>query len=119
MAKRSHAFELNLNPDAASRAVRKAISKAGWESTEKGDFLEAHEDATKLCCTISPVAAEIRVREQEGRSRIQLDVSIPGWGMIPNHQLPGRLRMLERVIREQCAEPQMRGAERARQDSNL
>ena len=66
----------------------------------------AHEDEGKLCCTISPVAAEIRVREHEGRSRILLDGSIPGWGVIANRQLPDRLWMLERVIREQCAEPQ-------------
>jgi hypothetical protein len=106
MARRSHAFELDASPASASRAVRQAISEAGWEAAEMGDHVVAHEDATKLSCTISPVKAEIRVREQNPRrAQIQLDGWVAGWGPIANRQLPDRLRMLERVIRKHCARP--------------
>jgi hypothetical protein len=104
MAKRSLSFEVDLSPSSASRAIREAIGEAGWECSETGDYMEAREDSTKLCCTISPVKAEIRVRECDGRVQIQLDGSIPGWGPIASRQLPDRLQLLERVIREGCAE---------------
>src|SRR4051812_3021837 len=101
MAKRSQVFELDVAPAAASRAVRAAIHGAGWEYAELSEHVEAYEDATRLCCRQAPVKVEIRVREDDAeRVHIRLDGWVPGWGPIANGQLPNRLQMLERTIRE-------------------
>ena len=102
VAKRSHSFQLEHSAAKCSRAVREVTTESPWELIGSGqDHVAIREDATRLCCTISPVSAEIWVIEEgPSRVRIRLDGSVPGWGIIASRQLSDRLRMLERVIRE-------------------
>ena len=105
MAKRSHSFVLKGTVAATSRAVREALGRPPWELTEAADRLVVREDATRLCCTISPVSAEIRVVDEDpGTVRIDLDGSVPGWGIIASRQLTDRMAALERLVRESCAQ---------------
>jgi hypothetical protein len=100
MAKLSRAFDLDVTPTVASRAAREAIRGAGWNYEESGEQVEAREDVTRLCCKQAPVTVQISVREQDSGTEIRLEGRLPGWGPIPSRQLPDRLRMLERTIRE-------------------
>jgi hypothetical protein len=104
MAKRSRVFELDVDPNVASRAVREAIRGAGWEYSELGDHVEARESTDRLSCRESPVKVGIHLHQDDAeRVAIHLDGWVAGWGPIANRQLPDRLRMLERTIRERCA----------------
>lgn len=104
MAMRSRVFELEVDPTVASRAVRAAIRGAGWEYAELGDHVEARESMDRLSCKESPAKVGIRLRQDDvERVEIQLDGWVAGWGPIANRQLPDRLRMLERTIRERCS----------------
>jgi hypothetical protein len=104
MAKRSRVFELDVASAVASRAVREAIRGAGWEYAEFGDRVEAYEDLSRLTCKQSPVKVEIRTSQDEAEHvEVQLDGWVAGWGPIANRQLPDRLQMLERTIRERSS----------------
>ena len=89
---------------AVSAASRKAIRALGWDVVVGGDHLLAKEDPAHLCCTIAPVTTEIHISEVDrGRTRVQLDASVAGWGLIAGRQLTDRLMTLERKIFEQSA----------------
>lgn len=102
LAKRRHRFQLETTVAQGAEAVEGALREFPWVLLEKSEgHLAIREDATRLCCTISPVSVEIRVRENgPSHVEVQLDGSVPGWGMIASRQLRDRLAMLERMIRE-------------------
>lgn len=89
VAKRSHSFELERSAAECLRAVREVAGEWPWELIGEGqDHVAVREDATRLCCTISPVRAGIRVLEESpSRVRIRIDGSVPGWGIIASRQL--------------------------------
>jgi hypothetical protein len=101
MAKRSRVFELDVEPTVASQAVREAIRGAGWDYAELSDHVEARESLDRLSCKQSPVKVGVRIRQDQAeRVEVQLDGWVAGWGPIAGRQLPDRLQMLERTIRE-------------------
>ncbi len=98
MPKRTHHFELAADPDTVREAAARAIAELGWYASETGNVLDVREDPTGLCCTMSPVEANLRFWPVSKGTLIDIHVYVPGFGPIPKRQLADRAAGLEQRI---------------------
>jgi hypothetical protein len=105
MAKRSHAFELDLASAGAPKAARKALEAMGWEVLEEDRrHVVGEEPAEKLRCVLWPVTADITwTTASNSQTRFELECSVPGRGPIQNRQLDNRMQAVQRRIEEQAS----------------
>jgi len=99
MAKRRVTVELEVGPDDARRACLRALRDLGWDVAEEaGDPVLAHEDFSRLHCHCPPAAVEIALGSGEAGTRADLEVAVPGWGIVSSRQVSDRAELLARRI---------------------
>ena len=90
---------LDVSGSAVRRAVRATLTELAWDSEVEGDRTIAWEDPVKLCCSMSPVKAQIGVTDRgDDSTRVEIEVSVPGFGPVPKRQLADRSAGLEQRI---------------------
>ena len=100
MPKRAATFQLQATVDRATDAVNHALAELDWNTTSDQGVISTREDPTGLCCSMSPVEATIALTRDGGSAtRIDLEVSVPGFGPGPKRQLVDRCAGLEQRIR--------------------
>jgi hypothetical protein len=102
MSKQRRVVELDLPPDRALAACRRAIAELTWtleESGGQGD-LSGRERPEILCCHNAPVRVEAEVLPAgHDRTSVEVRGSVPGWGPVSSKHLRSRMDAFERRLR--------------------
>lgn len=100
MPTKTNTFELETTVSRASAAVARTLTELGWEYDSEEGITVAREDPAGLCCSMAPVKASIGLIDDGAlATRIELEVSVPGFGPVPKRQLADRCAGLEQRIR--------------------
>lgn len=99
MARRRVKLELGIGPADARRACLQALGELGWDLIDDaGDPIRAHEDLARLHCHCPPAAVEIALRPGAAGTNLDLEVRVPGWGIVSSRQLRDRVELLTRRV---------------------
>jgi hypothetical protein len=102
MSKQRRVIELDLAPDQALAACRRAIADLTWtleESGGQGD-VTGRERPEILCCHNAPVRVEAEVQPApHDRASVEVRGSVPGWGPVSSEHLRSRMEAFERRLR--------------------
>lgn len=99
MAKRRVKLELGIGPADARRVCLQALGELGWDPVGgAGGPIRAYEDFARLHCHCPPAAVEIALRPGEAGTSLDLEVRVPGWGIVSSRQLHDRVELLTRHV---------------------
>jgi hypothetical protein len=95
---RRREFQITADLQGSRRAATRALTELGWEFEPDGERLATREDPVRLCCSVSPVEATIGFQAIHEGTRVDIEVTVPGFGPPAQRQLADRAAGLEQRI---------------------
>lgn len=99
MAKRSLTLDLDADATDARGICVEAFRELGWSiDGDDGEVVRADEDIAALHCHCPPAHAAVAFSAGGDRTRVELEVKVPAWGIVSSHQARDRSELIARRI---------------------